>query len=238
MVGDPKDLELIARMAEDPKLREATAVFMTECERYRYEYNWTWLGRPIIQHPEDMVALQEIIWKTRPELIVETGIAHGGSLIFHASILELIGGPGEVLGIDIEIRPHNRVEIERHPMFRRIRMLEGSSIDPAVVEQVRRYAEGRRTMVILDSNHSHAHVLEELRAYSPLVSPGCYFVVLDTIIEFITEDTYSDRPWSKGNNTLTALREWLPQNADFEEDLEYRKLLITVGPEGYLRRKA
>jgi cephalosporin hydroxylase len=186
--------------------------------------------------------MQEIIWELKPDLIIETGIAHGGSLIFYASLLELIsacgGGEGEVLGIDIEIRPHNRAAIEAHPMKKRITMIEGSSIDPEVIAQVHQHAQSKQsTIVCLDSNHNHGHVLAELEAYAPLVTPGSYCVVFDTIIEDMTDDCFPDRPWGRGNNPRTAVREYLKKHPEFEidETIEH-KLLITVAPDGYLKR--
>jgi cephalosporin hydroxylase len=209
----------------------------------QYSYNFFWLGRPIIQYPQDIVAMQEIIWTVQPDLIIETGIAHGGSLIFSASMLELIalcGGPqnARVLGIDIDIREHNRKAIEAHPLFKRIDMIQGSSIDPAIIGQVRSHAAGRsRVLVCLDSNHTHDHVLAELKSYSPLVSVGSYCVVFDTLIEDLPPDTYADRPWGPGNNPKTAVREFLHSHSEFEIDTRMNnKLLITVATDGYLKK--
>ena len=233
---DPKDPAAIARMAADPGLRSATRDFFDRSFQHRYSYNFSWLGRPIIQYPQDIVAMQEIIWKVRPRLIIETGIAHGGSLIFSASMLELIGGPGGVLGIDIDIRPHNRVEIEKHPLFRRIEMIEGSAIDPAVVAQVRqRIPSEGPVLVCLDSNHTHEHVLKELELYSHLVTRGSYLVVFDTVVEDMPADAFPDRPWGPGNNPKTAVHEFLRTNSRFRIDHEIAdKLQITVAPDGYL----
>ncbi len=203
----------------------------------KYSYNFRWLGRPIIQYPQDIVAIQELIWDIKPAVVVETGIAHGGSLILHASILELLGGEREVVGVDVDIRAHNRAEIEAHPLFRRIHMIEGSSVDPAVIDRVKRRVAGRGpVLVILDSNHTHDHVLAELAAYAPLVGPGSYVVVLDTIVEDMPADSYPDRPWGPGNNPKTAVRAFLEANPRFEIDRDLEaKLLITAAPEGYLR---
>lgn len=231
------DAATVARMAADGEVAEAARrLFLKSCE-YRYSYNFTWLGRPVIQYPQDLVAMQEIIWRVQPELIVETGIAHGGSLVFYASILELAGGGGRVLGIDIDIREHNRRAIEAHPMHRRITMLEGSSTDPAVAERVRDFARGASpVMVVLDSNHTHEHVLRELELYSPLVTRGSYLVVFDSVVEDMPDDAFPDRPWGKGNNPRTALRAFLERSDRFEVDRELEsKLLLTVAPEGYLR---
>jgi cephalosporin hydroxylase len=227
----------IARLKQDDSLRRLSNSWIAAIAPYKYSYNFTWLGRPVIQLPQDLMAMQEIIWKTRPDLIIETGIAHGGSLIFHASMLELLGGNGLVLGIDIDIRSHNRVEIESHPLARRIAMIEGSSVDEKIAAQVRDVAHGRqRVLVVLDSNHTHEHVLQELQLYSPLVRPGNYLVVLDTVIEDMPADAFPDRPWGKGNNPKTAVHEFLKTNRRFEIDRDIdAKLLITVAPDGYLK---
>jgi cephalosporin hydroxylase len=209
----------------------------------QYSYNFSWLGRPIIQYPQDIVAMQELIWRVQPDLIIETGIAHGGSLIFSASMLQLnaaCGGPedAEVLGIDIDIRAHNRAAIESHPMFKRIKMIQGSSIEPEIVEQVKALAaKRRRIMVCLDSNHTHAHVLSELLAYAPLTSVGSYCVVFDTVVENMPAEMFPDRPWGPGNNPKTAVKEFLRTHDEFETDTQMdRKLLISVAPDGYLKR--
>lgn len=229
--------ELIGEMSCDAMLRRQSIAWITHSSRYKYSYNFTWLGRPIIQFPQDMLAMQEIIWRVKPDLIVETGIAHGGSLIFYASLLELIGGDGRVLGIDVDIRQHNRIEIEQHPLCKRITMIEGSSIDGKVVNSVREFAQTKqRVLVVLDSNHTHSHVLRELELYSPLVKRGGYLVIFDTVIEDMPEDFFPDRPWGKGNNPKTAVREFLAHNRRFQIDAEMEgKLLITVAPGGYLK---
>lgn len=220
----------------------------------QYVYNFDWLGRPIIQYPQDMVAMQELVWRVRPDLIIETGIAHGGSLVLSASLLAMLdmcdaieaGGMldprqsrRKVLGIDIDIRPHNREAIERHPMASRIAMVQGSSIAPDVIAQVQAFAKGyQRVMVCLDSMHTHAHVLAELEAYAPLVSEGSYCVVFDTFVEDMPPKFFADRPWDVGNNPKTAVREWLASHSEFEVDATWpRKLMVTVAPEGFLRRK-
>jgi cephalosporin hydroxylase len=230
--------ENIERQGGDSALVQASRDWMVRTAPYKYTYNFTWMGRPILQFPQDLVVLQEIIWTTRPDLIIETGIAHGGSLVFDASMLELLGGDGYVLGIDIDIRAHNRAAIEAHPMARRIRMIEGSSIDPEVVRQVGEHAAGKAgVMVVLDSNHTHEHVLAELRLYAPLVSAGSYCVVFDTSVEDAPDELFHDRPWGKGNNPKTAVWEFLRQNDAFEIDRSMEnKALITVAPDGFLRR--
>lgn len=222
---------------QDLSLRGFSNVWVRETARYKYVYNFSWLGRPIIQLPQDIVAMQEIIWEVKPQLIIETGIAHGGSLILYASLLELIGGDGMVLGIDIDIRPHNRVEIEGHPMSKRIKVLEGSSTSTEIIEQVKEIAAGRRpVMAVLDSNHTHEHVYRELQLYSPLVTLGSYLVVFDTLIEDMPDDLFADRPWGKGNNPKTAVWEFLKTTDRFVVDKEIEsKLLITAAPDGFLK---
>ncbi len=227
----------IEQMGKDKDFCQESAKWLQASVKQKYSYNFKWLGRPIIQYPQDMVAIQEIIWDTKPDLIIETGIAHGGSLIFHASILELLGGKGQVVGIDIDIRSHNRSEIEKHPLYKRIAMVEGSSVDENTVAQAGKYAQGKESvMVILDSMHSHEHVLKELELYSPLVSKGCYLVVLDTVIEFLPVELYPGKPWGPGDNPYTAVHEFLKSNKRFVIDRPITdKLQITVAPDGYLR---
>lgn len=222
---------------EDGQLKRLSLQWVRKSWSEKYSYNFRWLGRPIIQLPQDIVAMQEIIWEVRPELIIETGIAHGGSLIFHASMLELIGGDGEILGIDIDIREHNRKEIEKHPMFKRIRMIQGSSIAPEVISEVKRLARKRkRTIVCLDSCHEWDHVLREMRAYSELVGVGSYMVVFDTIVEDLAgvrgcKDDFGT------NNPKAAVRTFLSENDNFEIVEKWNdKLLITHNPDGFLKR--
>jgi cephalosporin hydroxylase len=232
----------IEDIASNERLKDSAQSFMRESVEPKYSYNFTWMGRPIIQYPQDMVAMQEIVWDIKPDLIIETGIAHGGSLIFFAAMLELIascgGEEGEVLGIDIDIRKHNREAIEEHPMFKRISMIEGSSIDSDIIAQVLEKAKGKkRVLVCLDSNHTHDHVLAELEAYAPLTSVGSYCVVFDTLIEDMPENAYPDRPWGHGDNPKTAVWEYLKSHSEFEIDESvHNKLLITVAPDGFLKR--
>jgi cephalosporin hydroxylase len=243
----------IAALSINGALRTTAEEFMRLSSPAKYSYDFFWLGRPIIQYPQDMAAMQEIIWQIKPDLIIETGIAHGGSLVFSASMLTLLDvceaiQAGEVfdpkktkrkvIGIDIEIRPHNRKAIEAHPMSHRIEMIEGSSIASEVVAQVHEKAKGyERVLVCLDSNHTHDHVLAELNAYAPLVSVGSYCVVFDTIIEDMPPGSFPDRPWDKGNNPKTAVCEYLESHPEFEIDKSIQhKLLITVAPDGYLKR--
>lgn len=235
-VFEAECLEEITKQGQDPKLQQLARDFYDESAKLKYTYHFSWMGRPIIQLPQDMMAMQEIIWRVKPDLVIECGIAHGGSIIYYASLLEL-QGHGEVLGIDRDIRPHNREAIETHPMFKRISMIEGSSVDPVIADQVRALAQGKKVIVVLDSNHTHEHVLEELRLYAPLVSVDSYCVVMDTVVEDMPADAFPDRPWGKGDNPKTAVWEYLKQDTAFEIDYEMQnKLLITVAPDGYLRR--
>ena len=236
------------------KLKNIASEFLVESVTTDYSYNFEWLSRPIIQYPQDIVATQEIIWKVNPDLIIETGIAHGGSLVFSASILTLLEycdaqKSGEmldpqkpkrkVIGIDIDIRSHNRKALDEHPMRNRMELVEGSSIAPDIIEKVYELAKGyERILVFLDSNHTHSHVLAEMEAYAPLVSPGSYCIVYDSIIEDLPEALTGDRPWGKGNNPKTALWKYLEGHNEFEIDKSVQdKLLITVAPDGYLKRK-
>lgn len=241
-MGPIKKFELerkanIKLLGSDKKLKGLALKFLQESTKKRYPYNFDWLGRPIIQCPQDIVAMQEILWKVKPDLVIETGIAHGGSLIFYASILELIG-KGEILGIDIDIRKHNRKKIIKHKMYKRITMLEGSSTDAGIFQQVKKVANGKNKIIVcLDSSHTRDHVYRELELYSPLVSRGSYLVVFDTITEFLPSVVYANRPWGKGNNPKTAVDEFLRRNKNFiiDRDIE-NKLLITFAPGGYLKR--
>ncbi|MCU1723877.1 MULTISPECIES: cephalosporin hydroxylase family protein [Pseudomonas] len=226
----------IAAQGQDENLKGLARDFFNESAKHKYSYHFSWMGRPIIQLPQDMLAMQEIIWRVKPDLIVECGIAHGGSIIYYASLLEL-QGHGEVLGIDRDIRPHNREAIESHPMSKRISMIEGSSIDEATIAQVRAIAEGKKVILVLDSNHTHDHVLAELRAYAPLVAVDSYCVVMDTVVEDMPAEFFPDRPWGPGDNPKTAVWEYLKENTDFEIDQQMQdKLLLSVAPDGYLRR--
>ena len=233
----------IAGQGADTALVEASRAWVQQANAHKYSYHFNWLGRPVIQYPQDMMAMQEIIWRIQPDLIIETGIAHGGSLIFSASMLELNAACGgnataEVCGVDIDIRAHNRSAIETHPLSRRVTMIEGSSIANDVVAQIKAKAFGKaRVLVCLDSNHTHDHVLAELQLYAPLVSIGSYCVVFDTIIEDLPSDAFPDRSWGRGRNPKTAVHEYLATHPEFEIDAAMdAKLLISVAPSGYLRR--
>jgi cephalosporin hydroxylase len=240
------DREVDARIAannSDELLRSLADALLQASVPRKYSYNFAWLGRPIIQYPQDIVAMQELVWSVQPDVVVETGIAHGGSLILYASLLELnalCGGPQDarVLGIDIDIRAHNRAAIEAHPLARRIDMIQGSSISAETIAQVKAKVAGRkRVLVCLDSNHTHEHVLAELQAYAPLTSVGSYCVVFDTLIQDMPADAYPDRPWGPGDNPKTAAIEYLQTHPEFEVDTRIDgKLMISVARGGYLKR--
>ena len=237
------------------EVKLATSSWINLAQTHKYSYQFDWQGRPIIQYPQDMVAMQELIWQIKPDLIIETGIAHGGSLIFSASMLALLDmcdaiESGEkmdprvsrrkMLGIDIDIRTHNRAAIEAHPMASRIQMIQSSSIAPEIIEQARAVATNySKILVCLDSNHTHDHVLAELQAYAPLTSVGSYCVAFDTVVEDMPIEMFPDRPWGPGNNPKTAVWEYLKTHPEFEIDKSIQhKLLITVAPDGYLKRVA
>jgi len=225
------------------KFQYSSRTFLRDSINERYSYNFSWMGRPIIQYPQDLIALQEIIWEVKPELIIETGVAHGGSAVFFASLLELnahFGGPkdAEVWCVEIDLRTHNREALVAHPMYPRLKIFDGSSVDEKIASVIaEKAATCQRVMVILDSNHTHEHVLGELNLYAPLVSVGSYCVVFDTVIEDLDGVEFVDRPWGKGNNPKTAVAEFMKTNSDFIVDYAIdEKLLISAAPGGYLKR--
>ena len=245
--------ENIKNLSQDHDVQALSRIWIREISRHKWAYNFCWLGRPAIQFPNDAWALQELIWDVKPDLIIETGVAHGGSLILSASMLALLDmceaiesgvmldpmeSKRKVLGLDIDIRQHNREAIEEHPMSSRIHMIQGSSIALEIIERVKAVAKNyQRVMVCLDSNHTHDHVLAELQAYAPLTSVGSYCVVMDTLIEDMPKDMFPDRPWGPGDNPKTAVWEYLKTHPEFEIDKKIQhKLLITVAPDGYLKR--
>lgn len=219
------------------ELKKAARNWITAAWENKLDYEVNWLGIPIIQNPYDMVRMQELIFKVKPDVIIETGIAHGGSLIYYASLLELLG-KGGVVGIDNDIRAHNKRLLVKHPMYKRITLIEGSSTDGKIVRRVRGLVKKRdTTLVILDSNHTHSHVLKELKLYAPLVSRGSYIVVFDTLIENLPKHDFKDRPWGRGSNPHTAVRSFLKKNKDFivDKDVENR-IVLTTAPGGYLNK--
>ena len=259
MIKNPIELfnnervERIISYTQDSEFSSQSKKWIDTSMRKSYVYNFDWLGRPIIQYPQDIIAMQELIWLVKPDLIIETGIAHGGSLIFSASMLALLDmsdaiesgitinpkiSKRKVIGIDIDIRKHNHIEIEAHPLSSRIELIQGSSIAHDIIEQVHMIASKySRVMVCFDSNHTHDHVLAELKAYAHLTSIGSYCVVFDTFVEDMPADLFPDRPWGPGNNPKTAVWEYLKTHPEFEIDKNIQnKLLITVAPDGYLKR--
>ena len=237
--NDPRDPERSAAMAADPDVIAAVRTLNAKAFEYRYYLNFRWLGRPIVQYPQNIIALQEIVWETRPTLIVETGVAHGGSLILYASLFQLMDLPGEVVGVEIELRPHNEKAIAEHPMSPRIRVVKGSSTDPAVVAEVAAIASRHeRVMVVLDSFHSHEHVAAELAVYAPLVTAGNYLVVMGTAVGELPPGLDIQRAWNHERNPKSALDEWLAAGQPFEVDRGLtERLVLSDGPGGYLRRQ-
>ncbi len=254
----------IKKMASDIDLKKQGLDFLCETSKYNYSFNFNWLSRPIIQYPQDIVAFQEIVWEVKPDLIIEMGIAHGGSLIMSASMLAMIdlcergktslepdmSDPRIVLGVDIDIRTHNFEAIKSHPLFPRIKLIEGSSVDQGIIKKVvdtsKKY---KKVLVCLDSNHTHEHVYKELFAYAPIVSKGSYCIIFDTVIEDMPEHLTADRDWSPGNSPKSAVNEYLKYISEKEvygvdgkilrfsnDDKLQSKLLISAAPEGYLRR--
>lgn len=245
--------ERVAAFGKDTSFQSLSRDWLEASMARMYVYNFTHMGRPIIQYPQDMVVMQELIWSVRPDLVIETGIAHGGSLVLSASMLAMLDmcdaieagttldprkSQRKVIGIDIDIRAHNRAAIEAHPMASRIRMIEGSSIAADTITRVKEAAAGhQRVLVCLDSMHTHDHVMAELEAYAPMVSPGSYCVVFDTFVQDMPPRFFADRPWDVGNNPKTATHEWLKKHPEFVIDRTMQdKLMVTVAPDGFLKR--
>ncbi len=245
--------ESISDLRKNSSFLEQSKNWVVASMQSKYVYNFDWLGRPVIQFPQDMIAIQELVWATKPDLIIETGIAHGGSLIQSASLLALLDFADaklagktldpqkpyrKVVGVDIEIRRHNREAIEAHPLSSYVELIEGSSIDRNIVKRVETIASAAKSvMVLLDSNHTHEHVLAELEAYAPMVSTGCYCVVFDTFVEHLPKSLFQDRPWGPGDNPMTAVYSYLSSNQQFVIDKDiHTKLMLSSAPDGYLRR--
>jgi cephalosporin hydroxylase len=228
--------EEIRRTNSDEMFMKNSRDWFEQSLKYKYSYHFTWMGIPIIQYPQDIMAMQELIFRVKPDMIVETGVAHGGSIVFYASMLQLLGG-GKVVGVDVDIRSHNRERLESHPMRPYITLLEGSSTDDDIVRRVKSLSDGaKNTMIVLDSMHTGVPVLDELRIYSQFVRKGGYIVVCDTFVENMPVGFYPDRPWDVGNNPMTAVRAFLKENARFEiDDTFERKTIFTCAPNGFLR---
>ena len=233
---DKEKLQLAAEQSSDRELAELALRFIKESDRYNHGYQWNWLGMPIIQMPADIVAIQEIIWENKPDVIIETGIAWGGSVVLNASILDLIGN-GRVIAVDRTLPQKNIDAIIKYPFSKRVTLIEGSSVDPNIITQIHSHINaGDKVMVQLDSNHTHDHVLQELREYGAMVTPGQFLIVSDTIVEFIPEQTHRPRPWGRGNNPKSALDTYLKETDRFERDLYINdKILATFNPDGYMR---
>lgn len=230
--------ESIKIIGDDKELFKLGFDFVKKSGEHRYSYNFDWLGMPIIQYPQDIIAIQEIIWNVKPDLIIETGVARGGSLVFYSSLLEILGNKGKVVGVEIDLRAHNRARIQAHPMAKNIEFVDGSSIDQQTVAQVKaKIKPGAKVMVVLDSNHTHEHVMKELELYSPLVSKDSYLVVMDTSVDLMPDDYYPDRPWGKGDNPRTAVKEFIAHNKNFLiDETIHKKLVFTVAYDGFLKR--
>ncbi|WP_320007359.1 cephalosporin hydroxylase family protein [Maridesulfovibrio sp.] len=231
----------IKKLGQSEECKKLSKEWLSATGALNYSFNFQWMGMPVLQQPVDLIAMQELIWNIKPDLIIETGVARGGSVIFYASMLEMMQIEGDVLGIDIDIRAHNFGRIMQHPMKKRITLLEGSSTSDRIIDKVKAVAENKeRVLVVFDSNHSHEHVLKELELYTPFVSKGSYCVVFDTIVEDLADSNdYSDRPWGKGNNPKTAVWEFLKNNSDFVIDTELEgKLQTTICTDGFLKRIA
>ena len=228
--------ENIQKAFQDKELHQDAIRFITTSDRHNYAYNWTWLGLPIIQMPEDIVLIQEIIWDTQPDVIIETGIAWGGSIVLYASLTELIG-KGQVIAIDKVLPQKNIDQIMKYNFSNRINLFEGSSIDPEIIEKVTALIKPTdKVMVILDSNHTHEHVYKELHTWSKLVTSGNYLVASDTIVEEIPEQKHRPRPWGHGNNPMTAVNMFLSEQSRFSRDNNYNcKAINSFTRNGYLK---
>ena len=226
----------IQRALADPELLSKGRDFLIHSDRYKYGYYWTWMGLPIIQMPEDIALTQEIMWETKPDFVIEAGIAWGGSLALYAAFQELQGF-GQVIGIDVTIPAHNRDAIMSTPVSHRITLIEGSSSDPEVFEQISsQIPEGSNILLVLDSNHTHDHVLAELKLWSPLLQKGNFIIVSDTIVEVIPEQKHRPRPWGPGNNPMTGMQEFLESNGRFTSSNAYSdRAIVSFNPSGYLK---
>ena len=229
----------IKAMGNDVEFEKLNQKWVVSSIYHKYSYNFTWLGLPIVQYPQDIMAMQEIIWTVKPDVIIETGVARGGSILFYASMLELLENNGIIFGIDIDIRQHNRKRIEAHPLYKkgRVKLLEGSSTDENILKQLKNISKDRKVLVVLDSMHTHEHVLKELKMYSQLVTIGSYLVAFDTVVGKCPDSFFSNRPWGKKNNPKTAVNEFLENNGQFiiDESID-AKILISASYGGYLKK--
>ena len=236
---DIKVKKNLNKMNRDKKLFKKSLNWMIHADKYKYTYNFQWAGIPVIKFPNDLVALQEIISKVKPDVIIETGVAHGGSVVFSASMLQLYSSKSSfVVGIDIDIRKHNLTRLKKNKFYNRLKLIEGSSTAPEVIHKVKKLIKGKKKiMVFLDSNHTYQHVKDEINIYKDLVTKNSYLVVEDTFSEYFPKGYYSNRPWDVGNNPMIALKEFLQQNKNFVVDKEIcSKLQITETFDGYLKK--
>ena len=227
-----------ASLGADDTLRQQGIDLQLAADDHHYTYSWEWLGVPIIRLPDDIVVLQELIWAYRPQRIVETGVARGGSMLLDSSLMTLSGIEPAVLGIDISIFAHTHEALAEHPMSRGVTLLETSSVSDEAVSAARDFlGNAERALLVLDSNHTHEHVLAELRVLAPLLPVGSFILVADTIVEELPQGHYVNRPWDRGNSPLTAANQFLGENPGFVRDTEWsRRALLTEFRDGILRR--
>jgi len=227
----------IKRLGKDKSLKRIAIDFIKKSGKYHYSYNFDWLGMPIIQFPQDVMALQEIFWKIKPEIIIETGVARGGSLIFYASLMKMVNKNGLVIGIDVNIKKHNLKKIKKHFLYKNIKLMTGSSVDQKIIKKLHQQTKNKKIMVVLDSDHSLKHVYKELKLYSNFVSKGSYMIVLDATIDNMPNDYFLNRSWNKNNNPKKAVKLFLKKNKNFvvDEQIE-NKLLITSAYSGFLKK--
>jgi len=228
----------IEKIKKNKKFIKSSKNWSLLASKIKYHYNFSWFGLPIIKFPNDILVMQEIIWKVKPDVIIETGIARGGSLIFFASLMKLINKTGKVIGIDIDIRKHNKIALKKHFLAKNIKLIEGSSTSIEVIKKIKKHLTKKKVLVVLDSMHTEKHVLNELAIYSKLVSKNSYLIVQDTFVEFFPKNHFKNRPWDKGNNPLTAIKKFLKSNKNYSIDENISaKAGITENPMGYLIKK-
>ena len=244
--------EEINKQSQDQLFLKLSQNWMNQSWKHKYTYHFNWLGRPIIQMPQDILALQEIIWTIKPDLIIETGIAHGGSLCLTASLLALLEleeiknnsinqdqiKKRKVIGIDIDIRQHNRELIENHFLSDKIEMIESSSVNKGTFNKIKSLSKDySNILVMLDSNHTESHVLEELNLYSSLISKNSYCIVFDTIVEKMDSEFSKNRPWNKKNSPQSAIQKFLKRNNNFVVDKTIdKKIILSMAPGGFLKK--
>ncbi len=233
---DADKIKNATSLGKDEELQKLALELIEKSDKHYHAYQWTWLDLPIIQSTEDILAAQELVWKVKPDVIIETGIAWGGSIVFYASLLQLIG-KGKIVGIDVALPQKNIDKIMSYPFSDRIELIQGSAVDQSIVDLAASHIkEGQTVMLMLDSNHTHEHVLKELEMYSHLVTKDSYIIVSDTIVEDIPTQEHRPRPWGPGDNPKTAVNAFLKGNDRFVLDEYYNnKILVTFDKGGYLR---